>query len=61
MQILLAGHEPLLSRFACYLLSTPDLQIEMRKATLVRIDLDGFAPDPLGILKWMAPPEFWTG
>ena len=59
-QILLAGHEPLLSQLAAYLLSTPALQIEMRKATLVRIDLDRFAPDPRGILKWMAPPEIWT-
>src|SRR5271169_2096106 len=61
MQILLAGHEPLLSQLAAYLLSTPVLQIEMRKATLVRIDLDRFAPDPRGILKWMAPPEIWAG
>jgi len=61
MQILLAGHEPLLSLLAAYLLSTPVLQIDMRKATLIRIDLDRFAPDPRGILKWMAPPEIWTG
>jgi len=59
-QILLAGHEPLLSQLAAYLLSTPALQIEMRKATLVRIDLDRFASDPCGILKWMVPPEIWT-
>ena len=61
MQILLAGHEPLLSQLASYLLSTPALQIEMRKATLVRIDLDHFAQDPRGILKWMAPPDIWAG
>ncbi len=61
MQILLAGHEPLLSQLASYLLSTPVLQIEMRKATLVRIDLDRFAPEPRGILKWMAPPDIWAG
>jgi len=60
-QILLAGHEPLLGQLASYLLSTPALQIEMRKATLIRIDLDRFAPDPRGILKWMAPPDIWAG
>ena len=61
MQILLAGHEPLLSQLASYLLNSPALQIEMRKAALVRIDLDRFAPDPGGILKWMAPPGIWAG
>jgi phosphohistidine phosphatase len=60
-QILLAAHEPLLSQLASYLLNSPALEIEMRKAALVRIDLDRFAPDPRGILKWMAPPDLWTG
>jgi phosphohistidine phosphatase len=60
MQILLAAHEPLLSQLASYLLNSPALQIEMRKASLVRIDLDRFAPDPCGILKWMAPPYIWA-
>lgn len=59
-QILLAAHEPLLSQLASYLLNAPTLQIEMRKATLVRIDLDRFAPDPRGILKWMVPPDLWA-
>jgi phosphohistidine phosphatase len=59
-QILLAAHEPLLSQLASYLLNSPALQIEMRKATLVRIDLDRFAPDPHGILKWMVPPDMWA-
>jgi hypothetical protein len=49
-----------LSQLASYLLNSPALQIEMRKATLVRIDLDRFAPDPRGILKWMVPPDIWT-
>ena len=60
-QILLAAHEPLLSQLASYLLNSPALQIEMRKATLVRIDLDRFAPDPRGILKWMVTPDIWAG
>lgn len=59
MQILVAGYEPLLSQLVSYLLGTPALQIEMRKATLVRIDLDRSAHDPRGILKWMAPPDLW--
>jgi phosphohistidine phosphatase len=60
-KILLAGHEPLLSQLTCYLLNAPALRIEMRKAMLVRIDLDRFGPDPYGVLKWMAPPEIWAG
>jgi phosphohistidine phosphatase len=60
IQILLAAHEPLLSQLASYLLNSPGLQIEMRKATIVRIDLDRFAPDPRGILKWVAPPDLWV-
>jgi len=60
MQVLLAGHEPLLSHLASYLLSSPALRIEMRKAALVRIDLDRFPPDPRGILKWIAPPDIWA-
>jgi phosphohistidine phosphatase len=58
-QILLAGHEPLLGQLAAYLLNAPALYIEMRKATLVRIDFERFPVDPHGILKWMIPPQIW--
>jgi phosphohistidine phosphatase len=57
MQIMLARHEPLLSQLAAYLLSAPTLQIEMRKAALVRTDLDRFGGNPRGLLKWMLPPD----
>jgi phosphohistidine phosphatase len=60
-QILLAGHEPLLSQLAAYLLNAPALRIEMRKAMLVRIDMDRFASDPHGVLKWALPPEALIG
>ncbi len=61
MQVLLAGHEPLLSHLAAYLLNSPALRIDMRKASFVRIDLDLLAPNPSGILKWMAPPDICPG
>jgi phosphohistidine phosphatase len=61
MQVLLAGHEPLLSHLAAYLLNSPALRIDMRKASLVRIDLDLLAPNPSGILKWMATPDICPG
>ena len=51
--ILLAGHEPLLSRLAAYLLSTPTLRVEMKKAAMVRIDIETFGAAPHGILRWM--------
>jgi phosphohistidine phosphatase len=51
--ILLAGHEPLLSQLVAYLLGAPSLQVEMKKATLVRIDLSGRGAVPKGSLRWM--------
>ena len=61
MRVLLAGHEPLLSHLAAYLLNSPALRIDMRKASFVRIDLDLLAPNPSGVLKWMATPDICPG
>src|SRR3984893_10697826 len=58
-EILLAEHEPLMSQLAAYFLDSPALQVHMRKATLVRIDMERFAGSPHGILKWMLPPDIW--
>jgi phosphohistidine phosphatase len=60
-QILLAGHEPLLSQLTAYLLDCPTLHVDMRKATLVRIDIDRFAGKPCGVLKWILPPDIRAG
>lgn len=60
-QILLAGHEPLLSQLTAYLLNCPALHVDMRKATLVRIDIDRLAGKPCGLLKWVLPPDFRSG
>jgi len=54
--ILLASHEPLMSAAAAFLLGCPSLQVEMKKAGLVRIDCDRFGADPRGVLKWMLTP-----
>jgi phosphohistidine phosphatase len=51
--ILLASHEPLMSSMAAFLLSSPALQVDMKKGALARIDCDHFGPDPHGLLKWM--------
>ena len=54
--ILLASHEPLMSSLAALLLGCPALQVDMKKAALVRIDCDRFGPQPRSALKWMLTP-----
>jgi phosphohistidine phosphatase SixA len=51
--ILLASHEPLMSSMAAFLLSSPALQVDMKKGALVRVDCDHFGPAPHAMLKWM--------
>jgi phosphohistidine phosphatase len=54
--LLLASHEPLMSSLAALLLGCPALQVDMKKAALVRIDCDRFPAQPRGVLKWMLTP-----
>jgi phosphohistidine phosphatase len=54
--ILMASHEPLTSSAVAFLLGCPGLQVEMKKAALVRIDCDRFGGEPRGVLKWMLTP-----
>jgi phosphohistidine phosphatase len=54
--ILLSSHEPLMSSMAAFLLDSPALQVDMKKAALVRIDCDRFGPKASGVLKWMLTP-----
>ena len=55
--ILLAGHDPLFSSLAAYLLGCPELRVDFPKGGLMRIDIEGFAPEPSGTLKWMLTPQ----
>jgi phosphohistidine phosphatase len=55
--ILLAGHEPLLSRLVAYLLAAPGLRVDMKKAAMVRIDVESFGLAPHGTLRWMITPK----
>lgn len=55
--ILLASHEPLLSHTVAYLLNSPALRVEMKKAALVRIDVESMRVAPHGILRWMIVPK----
>jgi phosphohistidine phosphatase len=55
--ILLTGHEPLLSCLVAYLLAAPALRVEMKKAAMVRIDLESFGAAPHGTLRWIITPK----
>ena len=56
-QVMLVGHEPLLSQLVAFLLSSPALVVDFKKGAMLRIDLDSFGGEPRGILKWMLAPR----
>lgn len=57
MQLMLVGHEPLLSRVVAFFLNSPSLFVDLKKGAIVRIDIDHFGPQPHGVLKWMLVPK----
>jgi phosphohistidine phosphatase len=50
--IVLVGHNPQFGQLAGYLLGTPELQIDVKKGSLLRIDFEGHSSQPKGILRW---------
>jgi phosphohistidine phosphatase len=56
-ELLLVGHEPLLSQLIGYLLGAPGLRVELKKAGLVRIQIERFTPTPSGTLQWLLTPK----
>ena len=54
--ILLSSHEPLMSALAAFLLRSPALAVDMKKAALLRIDFQNLGAEPNGVLKWMLTP-----
>ena len=54
--LLLSSHEPLMSSVLALLLSSPALQVDMKKAGLARADTDTFGPEPRAVLKWLITP-----
>jgi phosphohistidine phosphatase len=56
-QLMVVGHEPLLSELVSYLLDSPSLRVDMRKAALVSISLEGLRGGPRGVLQWMIIPK----
>ncbi|HSW49016.1 MAG TPA: histidine phosphatase family protein [Bryobacteraceae bacterium] len=55
--ILMAGHEPLLSETAGYLLGVPRAAVDFRKGALMRIDVDDLTGTPRGVLEWLLTPR----
>jgi len=55
--VLLAGHDPLLSQTVGFLLGAPGLQVDLKKAALVRVDQETLRGQPRAILKWMLTPR----
>lgn len=56
-RLLLVSHEPLLSSAAAFLLNSTSLRVDFKKGALMRIDLEGFAAQPQGILRWYLTPR----
>jgi len=54
--VLLASHEPLMSSLVAFLLESPTLLVDMKKAAMVRIDSERSGNSPCGVLKWMLTP-----
>jgi phosphohistidine phosphatase len=55
-ELMVVGHEPHLSRFAAFLLEAP-VAVDMKKAGLLRIDVQDQEGPPRGVLKWMLTPR----
>jgi phosphohistidine phosphatase len=55
--ILLAGHEPLFSSLAAYLMGAPSMQVEFKKAGLLKLRVDSFPPHPRAVLEWYLTPK----
>jgi phosphohistidine phosphatase len=59
-EIMVVGHEPHLSRLAGFLLEAP-VAIDMKKAAIIRIDVEEREGPPRGVLKWMLTPKLASG
>jgi phosphohistidine phosphatase len=59
--ILLAGHEPLLSQTASYLLGEERTIVEFKKGALALIEASGSGKTPEGVLRWLLTPKMAGG
>jgi phosphohistidine phosphatase len=59
--ILFAGHEPLLSETASFLLGASSVLMDLKKGALLRIDLDRLDEAPRGVLQWLLTAKLAAG
>lgn len=59
-QVMVAGHEPQLSRLVAFLLEAP-VSVDLKKGALLRIDIEEEDGPPRGVLKWMLTPRLAGG
>lgn len=50
--VVLVGHNPMFAELAGYLLGAPELQVDVKKGSLLRIDFETLSSQPKGILRW---------
>ena len=55
-QVMIVGHEPLLSAVYAYLLGSP-VEVDVKKGSLGRIDVERFSGPPRGVLRWLIYPK----
>jgi len=56
-EVMIVGHEPLLSRTTAFLLRCPALRLNLKKGALVSIDIEDGQTEPHGILNWILTPR----
>ncbi len=60
-ELMIAGHEPLLSSVIAYLLGTPSVQIDLKKGAMACVEVDHLGPRPRGVLRWLITPKLASG
>ncbi|MFN8688199.1 MAG: phosphohistidine phosphatase SixA [Acidobacteriota bacterium] len=55
--LLVASHEPLMGQAAGFIVNSPGLRIDVKKGSMLRIDVEGFGSQPVGVLKWYLTPR----
>ena len=52
-EVLISGHEPLLSRTIAHLVGAPSLQIDFKKGAMASILMQQLGAQPSGVLRWL--------
>jgi phosphohistidine phosphatase len=58
-QLAIVGHEPSLSTWTAWLIGSRKAQLELKKAAVAKIQVDGAVAKGAGQLVWLVPPEWF--